>query len=149
MPCAKENADPGLPRLAGRRQRVFVPAKFSGMENPFKPNDKVLTKIKGVEVEATVRLIWNNEVQVKCPDGSLRWRTSKTVWPPSSSARQVSPSPEPAMQALADPAPPAENPAREAGETAPSAHFLASPAPTACSGEVGTKRVKGKRAKRK
>ena len=50
------------------------------MANPFKPEDKVRTKLKGSEVEATVRAIWNDEVQVRTPDGVLRWRTAKTVW---------------------------------------------------------------------
>jgi hypothetical protein len=49
------------------------------MENPFKPDDKVITKVKGIEVEAVVRLVWNNEVQVRLPDGPLVWRTVKTV----------------------------------------------------------------------
>lgn len=56
------------------------------MANQFKPDDKVLTKHKGVEVEATVRLVWNGEVQVRTPDGVLRWRTVKTVWPASAPA---------------------------------------------------------------
>jgi hypothetical protein len=49
------------------------------MDNPFKPDDKVLTHRKGVEIEATVRTIWNHEVQVRAADGDLLWRTVKTV----------------------------------------------------------------------
>lgn len=49
--------------------------------NEFKPDDKVLTKVKGVEVGAVVRLVWNNEVQVRTADGALRWRTTRTVAP--------------------------------------------------------------------
>lgn len=52
------------------------------MENPFQPNEKVITKFKGEEVEATVVQTWNKEVQVKTADGVLRWRTAKTVWYP-------------------------------------------------------------------
>ncbi len=53
--------------------------------NPYKPEDKVLTKIKGTEVEAVVRLVWNDEVQVRAPHG-LIWRTAKTVRPLTSEA---------------------------------------------------------------
>jgi len=49
--------------------------------NPFKPDDKVRIKIKGAEVEATVRLVWNDEVQVRIADKTLLWRTVKTVRP--------------------------------------------------------------------
>jgi len=49
------------------------------MSNPFKPNDKVLTKHKGGEVEATVRLVWKEEVQVRLLGGMLVWRTVRTV----------------------------------------------------------------------
>ncbi|RYD71119.1 MAG: hypothetical protein EOP84_25465, partial [Verrucomicrobiaceae bacterium] len=50
--------------------------------NPFKPDDKVITKQQGIDVEAVVRAIYNDEVQVRTPDGVLRWRTAKTVWFP-------------------------------------------------------------------
>lgn len=50
------------------------------MENPYSPEDKVLTKQGGVEVEATVRITFNDEVQVRTPDGILRWRNVRTVW---------------------------------------------------------------------
>lgn len=49
------------------------------MANPFKPDDKVLTFRKGIEIEATVRTIWNHEVQVRTADGDLLWRTVKTI----------------------------------------------------------------------
>jgi hypothetical protein len=52
------------------------------MANPFKPDDKVRIKVKGADVEATVRLVWNDEVQVRTADKALLWRTVKTVWPP-------------------------------------------------------------------
>jgi hypothetical protein len=35
--------------------------KFSGMENPFKPEDRVATKVRGKEVEAIVSAILKNE----------------------------------------------------------------------------------------
>jgi len=54
------------------------------MTNPFKPEDKILTKVKGMEVEATVRQVWNEEVQVRIPGGALLWRTIRTVRLPSS-----------------------------------------------------------------
>lgn len=58
--------------------------------NPFAPGDKVITKHKGAEVEATVRLVWNDEVQVRTqPDNVLRWRTVKTVRPAAVSAQTV------------------------------------------------------------
>ena len=68
--------------LGSGRQRAWARIKFFVMANPFKPDDKVITKQQGVEVEAVVRLIYNDEVQVRTPDGVLRWRTAKTVWFP-------------------------------------------------------------------
>lgn len=47
--------------------------------NPYKPDDKVFIKIKGSEVEATVRLVWKDEVQVRVTGGGLLWRTVRTV----------------------------------------------------------------------
>ena len=54
------------------------------MENPFKINDKVMTKVKGVEVETTVAQVFNNEVEVKTAEEKLLWRTMHTVWLPGS-----------------------------------------------------------------
>ena len=124
----------------------MVRIKFSGMENQFKPDDKVLTKIKGAEVETTVRLIWNNEVQVKCPDGSLRWRTSKTVWFPMAQITPASsPVPSPEVPALAEPLAPTEEPAPSA--EAPVASGEVEVAPPVTSVEVGTGKTKRKRSK--
>ena len=53
------------------------------MDNPFKPDQKVVTKVKGADVEATVAQVFNNEVQVTA-DGKLLWRTMHTVWSPGS-----------------------------------------------------------------
>jgi len=53
--------------------------KFSVMDNPFKVGDAVLTVVKKSEVEATVKQVWNREVQVKTADGKLLWRTMHTV----------------------------------------------------------------------
>jgi hypothetical protein len=81
--------------------------KFSGMENPFKPEDRVATKVRGKEVEAIVTAIWKNEVQVRTPDNERRWRTIYTVW-----YRGGSPIPRPVKQ------PPVEKePSGELGET--------------------------------
>ncbi len=51
--------------------------------NPYAKGDKVLTKLggKGEDVEAEVVAVWKDEVQVKTPDGELRWRTIRTVQP--------------------------------------------------------------------
>jgi hypothetical protein len=58
--------------------------KFSFVENPFKPNDAVMTLIKGTKVKVSVRQVWKREVQVKTADGTLLWRTMHTVWFPGS-----------------------------------------------------------------
>lgn len=50
------------------------------MQNPFKKDDAVLTKVKGRSVEATVTQTWKNEVQVKTTKGDLLWRSMYTVW---------------------------------------------------------------------
>jgi hypothetical protein len=50
------------------------------VKNPFKVGDKVVTKVTGAEVEAVVTKLWQNELQVRTPDGELRWRTIYTVW---------------------------------------------------------------------
>ena len=51
--------------------------------NPHAKGDKVTTKLggKGKDVEAEVVAVWKDEVQVKTPDGELRWRTIRTVRP--------------------------------------------------------------------
>ncbi len=51
------------------------------MSNPFKAEDKVLIKVKGQQIEATVTQVWNQEVQVRTPEKKLLWRTVKTVTP--------------------------------------------------------------------
>jgi hypothetical protein len=61
------------------------------MTNPFKPEDRVQTKVKGSVVDAVVRLVWKDEVQVRTGDNELLWRSVKTVWLPS-----VAPQAEPA-----------------------------------------------------
>lgn len=55
--------------------------KFSDVQNPFKLEDKVRTKVKGIEVEATVTKTWQQEVQVRTAEGLL-WRSIYTVWRP-------------------------------------------------------------------
>lgn len=49
--------------------------------NPYRKGDKVRTKLggKGDEVEAEVTAAFKDEVQVRTPDGELRWRTVRTV----------------------------------------------------------------------
>jgi hypothetical protein len=58
----------------------------SFVTNPFKVGDKVVTKVRGAEVEAVVTKLWQNEVQVRTPDNELRWRTVYTVWYPGGSS---------------------------------------------------------------
>ena len=52
-----------------------------GAVNPYQKGDKVKTACKGTEVEAEVVAIYKDEVQVRTPDGELRWRTVRTVQP--------------------------------------------------------------------
>lgn len=70
--------------------------KFSCMENPFKKDDAVLTKVKQREVQATITKVWKNEVQVKTADGDLLWRTMYTVWRASEEplTREAKPTPQ-------------------------------------------------------
>lgn len=50
------------------------------MENPFKADDDVITKIKGTEHSVKVVQAFQNEVQVRTAGGDLLWRTMHTVW---------------------------------------------------------------------
>jgi hypothetical protein len=96
------------------------------MENPFQPNDKVLTKFKGAEVEAVVIQTWKNEVQVKTPDNVLRWRTAKTVWyPPKQQQESAGAGAVTQPKPLAQTPEPAAEPQPESSEQGPEA-----PAPT-------------------
>ncbi len=47
--------------------------------NLYHRGDKVTTTCKGIEVEAEVTAVFKDEVQVRTPDGELRWRTVRTV----------------------------------------------------------------------
>ena len=49
--------------------------------NPYRKGDKVATACKGADVEAEVTAVFKDEVQVRTPDGELRWRTVRTVKP--------------------------------------------------------------------
>ncbi len=49
--------------------------------NPYQKGDKVKTACKGADVEAEVTAVYKDEVQVRTPDGELRWRTIRTVQP--------------------------------------------------------------------
>ena len=49
--------------------------------NPYAKGDKVTTACKGADVEAEVTAVYRDEVQVRSPDGELRWRTIRTVQP--------------------------------------------------------------------
>jgi hypothetical protein len=89
------------------------------MANPFKPDDKVRIKVKGADVEATVRLVWNDEVQVRIPDKTLLWRAVKTVHPLDEPAPASSEPPQ-------TPPPPAEPTAIQEASIQP-----AHPSPTA------------------
>ena len=64
--------------------------------NPYKKGDKVRTKLggKGEDVEAEVTAVWKDEVQVKTPDGELRWRTVRTVRPTIEPATSSEPADE-------------------------------------------------------
>ena len=57
-----------------------APAVPAGV-NPYAKGDKVTTACKGAEVEAEVIAVFKDEVQVRTPDGELRWRTVRTVRP--------------------------------------------------------------------
>ena len=48
------------------------------MQNPFKKNDPVFTKVQGKSVEATVVQTWKGKVQVKTTTGDLFWRSMYT-----------------------------------------------------------------------
>jgi len=73
------------------------------MENPFKTGDKVLTKVKGQQVEAVVNQVYNQEVQVRTAEKMLLWRTVKTVT--LVTAAPVSPAVEPEKASALNPPP--------------------------------------------
>ena len=58
-----------------------VPATPILAANPYQKGDRVKTKLggKGEAVEAEVTAVFKDEVQVRTPDGELRWRTIRTV----------------------------------------------------------------------
>jgi hypothetical protein len=58
------------------------------MANPFQPNDRVQTKVRGAIIGAVVRLAYKDEVQVRTDDKALLWRTAKTVWYPGAQLPQ-------------------------------------------------------------
>ena len=60
-----------------------APAASAPAGNPYRKGDKVKTKVggKGEEIEAEVTAVFKDEVQVRTPDGELRWRTARTVKP--------------------------------------------------------------------
>lgn len=63
--------------------------------NTFKKGDKVFTQFMGTQVTAEVASTYENEVQVRTPDGELRWRTVKTVALVPSCPPYTTPEPEP------------------------------------------------------
>ena len=79
------------------------------MENPFKPNEIVMTRVKGADVTTTVVQVFNNEVQVKTLDGKLLWRTMFTVW--LVGASPIPKPQKPKVEAVPAPAPAASAPA--------------------------------------
>ena len=81
----------------------------SCMDNPFKPDEKVVTKVKGADVEATVAQVFNNEVQVKTADGKLLWRTMHTVWSPGSTPIPKAAKPKAEVTPPVVPQPPVQN----------------------------------------
>ena len=60
---------------------MSIPAVSAPCGTPYQKSDKVTTNCKGAEVEAEVTAVYENEVQVRTPDGELRWRTIRTVQP--------------------------------------------------------------------
>ena len=125
------------------------------MENPYKPNEIVMTKVKGAAVTATVVQVFNNEVQVKTLDGKLLWRTIHTVWypgalpipKPAKPKFEVVPAPAPVTSAPAentaqtDGTPPAENSGGESTGEESTAEPAAAPAPVGVPAK-GSKRRK-------
>lgn len=74
MKKPKAQAAPSV--QAGPAPAVPVPPT-----NPYQKGDKVRTACKGVDVEAEVTAVFEDKVQVRTPDGELRWRTIRTVRP--------------------------------------------------------------------
>ena len=68
------------PAAATSPTSAAVPGKAPA-GNPYQKGDKVTTACKGAEVEAEVTAVYKDEVQVRTPDGELRWRTVRTVQP--------------------------------------------------------------------
>ncbi|PAW79070.1 MAG: hypothetical protein B9S32_03695 [Verrucomicrobia bacterium Tous-C9LFEB] len=85
--------------------------------NTFKEGDKVFTLFKGTQVTAEVTLTYANEVQVRTPDGELRWRTVKTVALVPSCPPYTTPEPQ------------SQPPTQPVGATAPVTETLVEPTP--------------------
>ncbi len=56
-------------------------ANSFSMKNPFKVEQMVIAKLSGIEAEAILTKVWDNEVQVRTSDNELPWRSMYTVYP--------------------------------------------------------------------
>ena len=91
------------------------------MVNPFKAGDKVVTHLKGGEVEGIVRTTYAHEVQIRLADKDLIWRTMKKVRAAEGPLTASAPEAPPVVEEVAplEPAPviePAEPTAPEVPE---------------------------------
>ena len=129
-------------RAAGARFQIL-----RCMNTTYNPGDRVITKIKGQEVEVSVVKL-SIDVEVKAPDGSVWWRAISKVRPvggaaptaaPASEQPPVEPaSPMPLKQpvvttavdavALSEPQPAEEAPAALSFESMPTPAEAAAPA---------------------
>lgn len=106
--------------------------KFCSMENPFKPGDAVLTFVKRIEVEATVKQVWKQEVQVKVKDSKLLlWRTQHTVWYPGSAPIPKEPKAVASPVVLVGTPAMEDAPKPERGPETPPEHFVENSAQSA------------------
>ena len=86
VPCGSDADDPtsGAMKKGSTNHDAppLAPADpASAAVNPYTKGDKVKTACKGADVEAEVTAVYKDEVQVRTPDGELRWRTVRTVQP--------------------------------------------------------------------
>ncbi len=100
----KPKAQAAPPAAAPISPAPVMPA--STAVNPYQKGDRVKTQCKGNEVEAEVTAVFKDEVQVRTPDGELRWRTVRTVISAQTADRQPNNAPDSTATAnVATPAP--------------------------------------------
>jgi hypothetical protein len=95
----------------------------SSMTPFYNPGDRVLTKVDGVEVEATVLKV-TIDIEVKIPDGTTRWRSSTKLKPVVAQRILVTAADLAHATPIEAPEPVANKPA-ELGETASSVEVQA------------------------